>query len=170
MLVRDHLECEGGQSPVVPGDALDGVALQAEAVDGREVERAGKIVHDCIEESLNAGVAICAAAQDRADRPRVCRLPERRDQVLPADLLVGKELGEKLLVHFAGPLDQVAAPVGVGLKHLLRHGFFAPGHAGIFLVVINRTTPDEVDDAPEGILGADGNDERDCVRSQFLLD
>ena len=115
VLVGHDLEGEGGEAAVVLGDAFDLRAFEALAADRREVDGAGQVVDDGVEEAADADVADGAAAEDGADEVGVGGLADGRAQPWSTVIsLVVAELLEQMLVDLADPFDEVAAPaVGV---------------------------------------------------------
>nr|AHE14890.1 hypothetical protein asmbl_2 [uncultured bacterium] len=151
----------------VPDDL--GLTVERGADDGLDVQRAGQVVDDRVEQRLHALVLEGGAGEDRVDLRGDGRLADRGLQALDGDLLAAevglhegvvevRDVLEQLLAVLGGLVGELGGDLldGVVLAHL---GLTAPGE-GLHL--------HQVDDADEVGLGADGQLQDQRVGGQAL--
>ena len=164
MLVRHDLERERGERILGVGVPLDHRVLVAHrvALDGRDVDRAGQVVHDRVEHRLDALVLERGPAQHRGQRAGDGRAPDGRDELVLGRLSALQVQLHHLVVVLGDRLEQPVAPFARGLDVVVGD------RDDVVLVALalglpeQRAHPHQVDDAAEVGLHAPGqlDDER----------
>src|SRR5690606_21381795 len=153
--VRRDLERERGERRIVIRRTRALGLILEDALDRRDVLRRRQIVDDRVEHGLHALVLERAAAEHGHDL--VAQAPRAQ---APLDFLLGERLAlevllEELLAALGRGLDQLLAVLlRLGLE-LVRHVHFLEADALRLLVPDDLLHLDQIDDAPEMLLGAD---------------
>ena len=144
------------------------VGLQVDAHDGRNVERRRQEVDDRVEQGLNALVLERGAADDRRARVGDAGLAQRGLDLVDGDGLVLEHLHHELVVGLRGDLDELLA-VDLGVVRELG-GNLADRRVDAVVVLVeeDRVHLEQVDDADEGILGADRELDRHGVSVEAI--
>src|SRR5918997_1061561 len=170
VLVRLDLEGQRRERLALVGVPQDlGLAVEGGADDRLDVQRAGQVVGDGVEQGLDALVLEGGAGEHGVDLRGDGRLADRGLQTLDGDLLATEVGLHELVVEVGDALEQLLAVLGslvgelggdlldgVVLAHL---GLTAPGE---------RPHLDQVDDADEVGLGTDRQLEHQRVGRQAL--
>ena len=144
--VGHDLERERREGLVVGGLAHDRVAVGVHALDRRDVERAGQVVDDRVEQRLHALVLEGGAAQHGGDRDVEGRLADVGDQPVGLDRLLLEVVLHQLVVVLGDGLDQLRARLRGGVLELGGDVGDLPLLAEVVLVD-DRLHVHEVDDA-----------------------
>jgi hypothetical protein len=169
--VGHDLEGQGGERLGVGRLALDLlVALHGDAGDRGQVDRAGQVVDDGVEQRLHALVLEGGAVEDRDDLVGDRAGADGGAQVLDRDLLLADVLLEDVLVERRENVDQLR-PVLLGLVgEVVGDLADLPLGAQVFLQPHQRLHGDEVDDALVVALGPDRQLEDGRVGTQPVFD
>ncbi len=142
------------------------------ALDRREVDRGRQVVADPVQDGLDSLAALRRPAEDRGHLHAETEPSHRGADLLGRDLLLGEVLLGDLLVEVGDPLEHLdPRDLGVRLELL---GDLDDGRSGRGLVPLH-VLPDEplhldqVHDAPEGLLLADRDLEREGLRVERLV-
>ena len=167
VLVGHDLEGEGGEGLLVVGVADDGgVGLIG---DRGDVQRAGQVADDGVEEDLDALVLEGGAAEGGHDGAADAALADAADDLFLREGALFEVLVHELFILLGGGLDHLVAhllalflelggDLGVDLLHAL--GGLVIGHQALL---------EQVDDALEGVAGAEGADHRDGAGVELIL-
>ena len=168
--VGGDLEGERGEGLGVVDGAHDFLAgARVDADDRRDVERRGQVGDDRVEHGLDALVLERGAGEDRDDL-----VLERAQAQAVADLLDG-QLGAfevlvgQVVVHLGDGLDHQRA-VLLGLGEELLGDLTLDDLVVLVAAVGDRLHRDQVDDAAELVLAADGDLDRHRARAEALAD
>ena len=164
--VGHDLERERGERRVVPGRAADLLAgLGVDAAHRRDVDRRGQVVHDRVEQGLDALVLERRSAEHRGAGGVEGGLAQRAPELLDRRLLLVDELLHEGLVVVGQPLEQAVTP-------LLGRGQIFLGDLPVLPLLVEAIARpvvaahlDQVDDAVEALLDAPRklDDQRDRV-------
>ena len=172
IFVGEDLEHQRREGLVVAGMAhLFAVHPRVLARDGCDVGGRGEEVDDGVEQTLDALVAVGTAAQYGRHRHLDRPLADRLFQLFLGDggTVVHDALLEDGVIEVCRLLDEFPA----GVLHLLTHIFgdvpFRDGDAVVLRGVVEGFHRDEIDDAFEVSLAADGEDDGDGVGAQSLV-
>ena len=136
-----------------------------------DIQRAGQIVDDTVEKHLHAFVLERSATEHRADVETQGLLADLVDQFLLSDAVgVVHELLKQGLIVLGGAFDEHGTVFLNLFFHVLgnRHLFIM--RPIVFLFPHISLVLDQVDDAHEGVLNADGKLDRDGVAVQAFTD
>ena len=141
-----------------------------DALNGRLVERAGQVIDDGVEQRLNALVLECRSADDRENLQIDGGLANAGLQLFHRWRLAFEKLLQQHIVGLGDDFNQLQ-PEGLGLL-LQIGGNRLDRKLGAQRLVVpeNRLHLDQIDDALEVRLGADGNLQRHGPRAQPLAD
>ncbi len=171
VLVRLDLEGHRAEGLVRVGVALDVVAaLRVVAPDGGDVAGGGQVVADGVEQLLDAAVAQGGAAEDGVERVGDGGLAQGALDVGDGDLLLGQVLVRHPLDLLADGLDEVGAGLLDLVDAVRRDGADVVAGAEHVLLVDDGLAVDQVDDALEVGVGADGELDGDGVGAEALAD
>ena len=177
--VGHDLEGERGEGRVVlrlaDGRRVLLLALlrRLEALDGRDVERAGQVVEDGVEQRLHALVLEARAAEDRRERGTLaaveveCGLADVGLQAVDLDLLALEVVLHQLVVVLGDCLDQ-GGPGGLGGLLVLRRDVGLLPLLAEVVLVDDGLHGDEVDDPLEVRLRADRQLDGDGDRAESV--
>ena len=144
--------------------------MRIDAFDRRLVERAGQIIDHRVEQRLHALVLEGATADHREDLQVDGRLADAGLQLGNGRRLAFEELLEQHIVGLGDHFDQLQAE-GLGLLLQIGGNLFDVVLGAHRLVVPDDGLHlDQIDDALEIRLGADGNLQRHRPRAQPLAD
>jgi hypothetical protein len=153
--VGGDLEGQGREGLSVVSVADDGLAvLSTHTLDSRDVERAGHVVHNGVEHGLNALVLVRGAADHRGDLALDGQLAQTPLDLLDRQFLAVEVLLHQRVVGFGSSFDDLSAVHLGRLDQILRDRHF-PHVLAEVIAVDDGHVADQVDDALEGILGAD---------------
>ena len=166
------LEGEGAERSLVVGLAgLGLLGLRVGALDGGNVERAREVVDDGVEELLDALVLVGGTDEDEVQLVRDNALAERGLELGDLDLLLHEDLLHEVVVKVGGGVEKLIA-LGLGNLGVLGrdsvHGLRVDHTLVVFLEVPSGHG-DQVDEAPELVLGAHRDLSGDGVGVQALL-
>ena len=155
--VGHDLEGERGEGLVVIGLAhvlLAGVGVGA--VHGRDVKRAREVIDDGVEELLHTLVLVRRAHENGVELVGEHAGADGVLELLDGDLLLLEDHLHELVVVVGGGVKELLALLGSNLLELSGDGIhgLGIGHALVVGLEVPRGHGDEVDDAPEVILGA----------------
>mmetsp|Transcript_16906 Transcript_16906/g.45368 ORF Transcript_16906/g.45368 Transcript_16906/m.45368 type:complete len:533 (+) Transcript_16906:948-2546(+) len=168
--IGDDLEREARERRHVVGLADEGVAVDVHALDGGDVERGGHVVDEGVEEGLDALVLEGGAAENGGEVEADGALADAGFELGLGDLLALEVHGENVVVDLDGGFDEHLAVLLGLLKHIGGDVLVVVGGAEGLFLPDDGLHADEIDNALELGLGADGEleDEGDCA--QILLD
>jgi len=172
--VGHDLEGERRERAVVVGRPGRGSALlvaldRLDAGDRRDLERRRQQADDRVEQRLHALVLEGGAAEHRGQGQVEGRRAQRFVKALGRDLGI-LEIGlHELIVGVGASLDQVVTGLLDGVGHLGRDLLDGELHPEVVLPDQGLAL-DEIDDAPQGVLGADRELDRDRVGAEPLAD
>ena len=144
------------------------VGLRVNALDVRDVGRSRHVLDNSIEQGLNALVAVSGAAEDRNDLVCDTALADRSLDFLNGQLFALEVLHHEVLVELSNVLPQLIMILLSLLHHVSRDILVADVLAEVIIVNL-CTHGDEVNDALEGVLGADRQLYRNGVALQTIL-
>src|SRR4051812_6629269 len=175
--VRDDLERERGEGLRRVGVTLDDLLLVAHvvALDRGHVERRREVVHDRVEHRLDAAVLERRTAHDGVDLALDGELADRALDLLGRELLAAEVLLEQRVVGLGDRLHQLVAvllgPLAQVGRDLLDLVGGAEGHVALRVAGPDQGAHvDEVDDADEVALRADGQLDDQRLRAEALDD
>ena len=145
---------------VLPADGL-------QAVHRRDVERAGQVVQDGVEQRLDALVLERRATEDRGELELERGLADRALEQLDRDLGVLEDELDELVVVVGDLLDEVLARLR-GSVGVLRRDVGDVELLAQLVLVDDGVHLDEVDDAPQVGLGPDRQLQRHRVGAQAV--
>jgi hypothetical protein len=137
-----------------------------------DVDRAGQVVDDAVEQALDALLLEGRTGDDAEELERDRRLADGEHQVVDLDLVVGQVLLGEVVVEVRDGLDQlVAVHLRLG-QHVLRdrRGDRRQAERVLFVVEEVRDHLHQVDDAGEVLLGADRQEQRVRVALELRAD
>ena len=126
-----------------------------DALDVVDVERAGKEGDDGVEQELHALVLVGRTAEHGDGFRLEAALAEARDDLLFREIARLEELLHELIVGGCRLFDELCAVLVGDVHHVFGDGLLAEVLAEVVIIDL-RLHADEVDDAAEGILLADG--------------
>ena len=138
-----------------------------DALDVVDVERGREIVDDRVQQELNALVFIAGTAKDGGDRHGDGRLPEPLFEVFDAEVAVLEILLHQFVVLFGDGFHELGAVFFRFLHHFGGDVRLLEVFAEVVFIDL-RVHVDEVDDAAERILFADGELDADGARAEAL--
>ena len=136
-----------------------GLALEVLAINLGNVKRAGQVVHDGVEELLDALVLVGGAHEDGVELVGDDALADGGLEKVDGDVLLLEDSLHEVVREVGGCVEQLLALLLGEVGKLLRDGIHGLGvnHAlGVFLEV-PRGHGDQVDETPEVGLGAHGD-------------
>ena len=168
--VRHNLEGQGGEGSLVVGGALVGlVRLGIHALDGRNVQGRGQIVHHGVQQLLDALVPVGRAAGDGNQLVGHGGLPDGGPDAVLGDVPALQVVLHNAVVEHGDGVQQFLVVLPGQLFQVRRDGFHP--HIGAQVVIVDVGVHlHQVDDAPEGILFPDGELDRHGVALQAVLD
>ncbi len=170
--VGHDLEGQGAERLLGIGDAGDGLAgLGVGAVNLLDVERAGEVVHDGVEDLLDALVLVGGAHEDGVELAGKGALADGGLEHVDGDLLVHEDELHELVVKVGGGVEQLLALL-VGEVDVLGRDLgkdLRVDHALGVLLEVPCLHGHEVDEAPELGLGAHGHLSGHGVCTQTVL-
>ena len=167
--VGHDLERQGGEGGVVVRRTLVLlVSLGVHALDGRNVQGRGHIVHDGIQQLLHALVAVRRAAGDGHHLIGDRGLADGRTDLGRGNFLASQICLHDRLVHHGHGVHQLLPVLVCQVHHVRGDGLHAHILAQIVIVDV-RVHLDQVDDAFKGILAADGELDGHGIALQALL-
>ena len=168
--VNHDLERQRGERLAVRGVTnhfLFGV-MGVSALDGGDVQRAGHVLDDVVQQRLHALVAVRSAAADGVHGAVDGGLADGVLDFFLGEFLALEELFHQHFVGLGDLLDHFGVILLRQFHHVGRNFFLADVLA--FIVVVDlRLHLHKVDDAAEIIFSADGQLNRNCVGVQTLL-
>ena len=166
--VHHDLEGQRGKGFVVGGCALNFFALVlGRALYRGHVHRRGQIVHNRVEQRLNALVAIRRTAQNRVHLARDGRLTDRALDLVDRELVSFKELLHQLVVGLGDGFDQLVVILFRLLAVFL--GNIVHFHLRAEIVLIDlRLHLNKVNDSLKCAFRADGQLDRHRVGVQLF--
>jgi hypothetical protein len=138
--------------------------------DRRSEKARRKVVDDRVQEPPDALVLERGAAQDGDDVARDRGLAHGRDALVAGRELALEKFRYEPIVLLADPLYHHGLGLQGFLQELRGDLLLADVDRPLLLVAVGGLHVDVVDDALEGVLGADGEDDRNGVGAQLLLD
>ena len=167
--IGQDLEDQRRERRGVAGLARHGVAVvEIRAHHCRDVERRGQVVHDRVQQPLNALVLEGGPAQDRRDVQLGRGPPDGRAQRVHGDLAALDVQVEQLLVVLGDPLDHLLATVpGLGEEIVGDRADFV-FRAERFVLPENAAHLDQIDDATETVLRPDRQLDRHRIRLEAV--
>ena len=158
--VGHDLESQGAEGLLGVGVTHDGLAvLGIGALDGGDVERAGEVIHNRVEDLLNTLVLVGGAHEDRVELAGKGALADGGLEHLDGDLLLHEDGLHQLVREVGGGIKQLVALL-VGKVDELGGNLFEDlrvNHALGVLLEVPRLHGHEVDEAPELGLGTHGD-------------
>ena len=167
--IGGNLEGQSSEGSVVGrGTGLRLLGLRVDTLDILDVGGGGHIVHDRVQQLLDALVLVGRAADDGDQGVGDGLLADGRLQFLAGDLLALEVLLHQLLIVLGHSLDQdVVVLLGL-LLHVV--GDLLDAHVVAHIVVVDLGGHvDQVDDALEGVLTADGQLDGHAVGVQAVV-
>ena len=122
----------------------------------KDIQRAGEIEGDRVQERLDRFVLECAAAKDGGDRARDRGRPEALADLVDRDVLLVEVLLHDLFVVVGDGLDEVVVVLLGQLLHVIRDGTILPLFAHPLGRPVVSDHRDEVDHSVEVLFTADG--------------
>ena len=170
--IGHDLERERAERLLEVGAALVFLArVGVRALDGGDVDRRGHVVHHAVKQLLHAFVLVGRAHEHGMNLAGDGALADGGLQLLDRHLLLHEHLLHERVVAVGGSLEQLLAVQlglvgelgrngvhGLGIRHALLVGLEVPSRHG-----------DQVDDAPEAVLGAHGHLHGHGRRAQAVL-
>ena len=168
--VGHDLERQGGEGgAVIGGTLLLLVGLGVDALDGGDVQGRGHIVHDGVQQALDALVAVGCAAGDGDHLHRAGRLADGLADAVLGDVLALQVHLHDLVVKHADGVQQLLVVLGGQLGHTGGDFLLADVLAQVVVIDIGLHLH-QVDDALEIGFLADGQLDGDGVALQALVD
>ncbi len=124
--------------------------------DGLNVERAGQVVDDSVEQLLNALVLVGGAHEDEVELVGQNALTQGSLELLDGEVLLHEDLLHELVVKAGSSVEELLALGGSDVSELSRDLVhrLGVGHALVVGLEVPCSHGDQVDDAPEVVLGA----------------
>src|SRR5258708_3552371 len=168
--VVHDLERQQSQRLAVVRKTNDFVAVFIEALDGGHVDRRRQIIHDRVEQRLNALVPERRAAQHREERAGQHGLADHALQRRLIGLVAVEVSGKNLVVEFDGGFQQLLAIFLGLLDHV--SGNIDVYEFGVELLFFpdHALHADEIDQALEVVLGADRKLDRNRLGAEAIND
>ena len=170
--IRHDLEGQSGERRLHVGGTLVFLArVRVRALDGRHVDRGRHVVDHGIEELLHALVLVGRAHEHGVDLAGDGALADGGLQLVNRHLFLHEDLLHESVVAVGGGFHQLlVAQLGLfgELGRDSVHGL-GVGHALVVGLEVPRGHGDQVDDAPEVVLGAHGHLRGDSRRAQAIL-
>ena len=167
--VGRNLEGQSSKGSVVGrGTSLGLLGLRIDALDVLDIGGGGHVVHDGVQQLLNALVLVGRAADHGHQGVGDGLLADGGLQLLAGDLLALEVLLHQLLIVLGDSLDEdVVVLLGL-LLHVL--GDLLEAHVVAHIVVVDLSLHiDQVDDALKGVFLADGQLDRHAVGVQTVV-
>ena len=166
------LEGQGAERGLVVGLAgLGLLGLGVGALDRGDVERAGEVVDDGVEELLDALVLVGGAHEDEVELVGDDALAQGGLELLDRNLLLHENLLHEVVVIVGGGVEELLT-LGLGevgeLGRNLVHGL-GVDHALVVFLEVPGGHGDQVDETPELVLGTHRDLGGDGVGVQALL-
>ena len=146
------------------------LAVHLEAFDRRNVQRAGQIVDDGVEQRLDALVLERRAAQHGHEREVERALADQLLQRRDVGLLAAEVSLHDVVVLLDGHLDELLASGGGGIGEVGRDFFIFELRAEALVEPDDRAILDQVDEALEAAFDADREIEDGRTRAEAILD
>ena len=166
------LEGQGAERGLVVGLAgLGLLGLGVRALDGRNVKRAGEVVDDGVEELLDALVLVGGAHEDEVELVGDDTLAQGGLELVDGNLLLHEDLLHQVVIEVGGGVEELLT-LGLGdLGELIGDGVHGlrVDHALVVFLEVPGGHGDQVDEAPELVLGAHRDLSGDGVGVQTLL-
>ena len=170
--IRHDLEGQSGERRLHVGGTLVFLArVRVRALDGRHVDRGRHVVDHGVEELLHALVLVGRAHEHGVDLAGDGALADGGLQLVNRHLFLHEDLLHESVVAVGGGFHQLlVAQLGL-FGELGRDGVhgLGVGHALVVGLEVPRGHGDQVDDAPEVVLGAHGHLRGDSRRAQAIL-
>ena len=124
--------------------------------DGLDVERAGQVVDDSVEQLLNALVLVGGTHEDEVELVGQNALAQSSLELLDGEVLLHENLLHELVVKAGSSVEELLALGGSDVGKLSRDLVhrLGVGHALLVGLEVPCSHGDQVDDAPEVVLGA----------------
>ena len=141
------------------------------ALDGGNVDGSRQVVDDGVEQLLDAFVLVGGPHEHGIDLAGDDALAQSGLQLLDGDFLLHEDLLHELVVAVGGSLDQLLVSQLGLVGELCGDGIhgLGVGHALVVGLEVPSGHGDQVDDAPEVVLGAHGQLSGDGVGMQAIL-
>ena len=167
--VRHDLECERRERSLVACRTMVFLArLRVDTSDRRDIRRSRHVIDDCIEERLNALIAIGSTAGDRAELARYRTLADDCLDLIFRDLFAAEVLLHEVIVELGKSLEEDLTVFLSLILHVIRDRDFIFDFAEV-VFIDDGFHLDEVDDALEVVLSTDRQLDGNCVRIEALL-
>ena len=168
--VSHDLEGERGEGcAVVSGTLFLLVGIGVDAADGGDVHRGGHILHNGIQQLLNALVAVRGTANHGYQQVVDGALTQSGTDHVGGDLFLLQDEHHDLLINIGHAVQQLGAIFLSQLQHILGDGLNT--HVLAHVVIINVGIHlHQINDAAEIALGADGQLDGHSVGLQALVD
>ena len=169
--VGHDLEGEGGEGLLGVGMADLVLTLRALAVDLGDVERAGQVVDNGVEQLLDALVLVGGTHEDGVELAGEDALADGGLEMVDGDLLLHEDELREVVVEVGDGIEQLVALLGGKVGELRRDGVHDLGvdHALGVLLEVPRLHGDQVDEAPEVGLGSHGDLGGNRIGAQTVL-
>ena len=155
--VGHDLEDQAGEGLVEGRMTLDLLAgVRIGTGDGLDVKRAGQVVDDSVEQLLDALVLVGGAHKDEVELVGQNALAQSSLELLDGEVLLHEDLLHELIVKAGSSVEELLALGGSDVSELSRDLVhrLGVGHALVVGLEVPCSHGDQVDDAPEVVLGA----------------
>ena len=167
--VGHDLECQRGERSLVGRRTLVlFLGVRVDALDRGDIGRRGHIVYDCVQQQLDALVAVSSTTQDRDDLYIADALAQRSLDLIHGDLLALEVLHHEVLVQLSDRLDQLVVILLRLIHHVSRDVLIADVLAQVIVVDLSAHL-DQVDHAAERVFRADRQLDRNCITLEAIL-
>ena len=167
--VGHDLEGQSGEGSLIVGRTFFFfLRLGVDAADGGDISRCGHIVHDGIQQLLHALVAIRRTADHGNHLVVDGAAADSGADLVGGDVLPFQHHHHDVIINVGNTVQQLFSVFLCHLQHIGRN-FFHP-HIFAHIIVIDVSVHlHQVDDASEGILGADGQLDGHSVGLQAVM-
>ena len=151
---------------------LDGVAgVGVGTLDSGNVQRAGEVVDNSVEQLLHALVLVSGAHEDEVELVGQNALTQSSLELLDGEVLLHENLLHELVIKAGSSVEELLALGGSDVGELSRDLVhrLGVGHALVVGLEVPCGHGNEVDNAPEVVLGAHRNLSGDGVSVEALL-
>ena len=155
--VGHDLEDQAGEGLVEGRMTLDLLAgVRIGTGDGLDVERAGQVVDNSVEQLLNTLVLVGGAHEDEVELVGKDALAQSSLELLDGEVLLHEDLLHELVIKAGSSVEELLALGGNDVSELSRDLVhrLGVGHALLVGLEVPSSHGDQVDDAPEVVLGA----------------
>src|SRR5690606_18457087 len=154
--IRRYLERQCGKWLVISGVTFRLLAILQLATNSINVVRRREVTDHGIQHRLDALVLERRTTKDRNDLAGQYTLSNRSMDLVLGQRFAAKVFFHELIVCFGGRFDQLLAPLGTGINHFRRRIRQLEGRTHIILAPPDRLVGNQVNDALEVFLKANG--------------